>query len=73
MRSHTRKACSLQAKYRPARTDEYSVPFQEAMERLEKKYIENALSAASDNKTEAARLPGISVRVLHYKEKKYQL
>lgn len=58
----------------PAVTDiDYSIPFQEAMERLEKKYIKNALSTANNNKTEAARILGISVRVLHYKIKRYHL
>ncbi|MCL4491419.1 MAG: sigma-54 dependent transcriptional regulator [Nitrospirae bacterium] len=52
---------------------DYSASFQDAMDRLEKKYIENALAAAHNNKTEAARTLGISVRVLHYKIKKYRL
>ena len=49
------------------------VPFMEAIERLERRYIESALAAADNNKTEAARILGISVRVLHYKIKHYQL
>jgi two-component system NtrC family response regulator len=49
------------------------LPFQEAIERLERRYIESALAAAHNNKTEAARMLGISVRVLHYKVKQYKL
>ena len=49
------------------------VPFMEAIEQLEKRYIESALAATDNNKTEAARILGISVRVLHYKIKQYQL
>lgn len=52
---------------------EESVPFPEAMERLEREYIRNALAATKNNKTQAARMLGISVRVLHYKVKKYGL
>lgn len=52
---------------------DFEVPFEEAVERLEKKYLVHALQAAGNNKTEAARLLGISVRVLHYKIKKYGL
>jgi DNA-binding NtrC family response regulator len=56
----------------PQGTEE-SVPFPEAMERLEREYIRNALAAAKNNKTRAAGMLGISVRVLHYKIKKYGL
>jgi len=49
---------------------DYNVPFEEAVEQLEKKYISHALQAFN-TKTEAARGLGISVRVLHYKIKKY--
>lgn len=52
---------------------DYSIPFKEAVARLEKKYIRNALITANNNKTEAAKILGISVRVLHYKIKKYGL
>ncbi|MBI5587891.1 MAG: sigma-54-dependent Fis family transcriptional regulator [Deltaproteobacteria bacterium] len=52
---------------------DYSVPFHEAMEGLEKKYIEHALALANNNKTEAAMMLGLSVRVLHYKLKQYNL
>ena len=52
---------------------DYSVPFHEAMEELEKKYMEHALALANNNKTEAARILGVSVRVLHYKLKQYNL
>lgn len=50
-----------------------SLPFHAAMTGLEKRYIEKALSEANNNKTEAARILGISVRVLHYKIKQYGL
>lgn len=53
-------------------TVDLEVPFEEAVERLEKKYLIHALQVAS-NKTEAARILGISVRVLHYKINKYNL
>lgn len=52
---------------------DYSIPFNEAIENLEKKYVENALLSANNNKTEAAKILGISVRALHYKINKYQL
>lgn len=50
-----------------------SFSFQEAIENLEKKYIQDALSLSHNNKTAAAKILGISLRVLHYKIKKYQL
>ncbi len=50
-----------------------SLPFKDAMDRLEKEYVQSALASAGNNKTEAAGLLGISVRVLHYKIKKYHL
>lgn len=49
------------------------VPFHEAMEELEKRYIGHALSATNNNKTEAAKTLGISLRALHYKVKKYKI
>ncbi len=49
------------------------VPLQEAIERLERGYLESALAATDNNKTEAARILGISVRVLHYKIKQYNI
>ena len=49
----------------PADLD-YSVPFSEALERLERGYLSHAL-AATGSKTEAAKILGISVRTLHYK------
>lgn len=52
---------------------ERSLTFQEAMEELEKRYINDALSTSNNNKTVAAKILGISVRVLHYKIKKYKL
>lgn len=45
----------------------------EAMGLLETRYIKKALDDSNGNKTEAARLLGMSVRVLHYKIKKYKL
>ncbi len=48
---------------------DYSLPFTEAMENLEKKYLIHALALATNNKTEAAKILGISVRTLHYKLK----
>ncbi len=44
-----------------------------AVSELEKQYIAKALSASGSNKTDAARLLGISVRQLHYKIKQYGL
>lgn len=52
---------------------DHSLTFHEAKEDLEKKYIKDALLGANNNKTEAARILGISLRVLHYKIKKYHL
>ncbi|MEJ2682908.1 MAG: sigma-54 dependent transcriptional regulator [Candidatus Sulfobium sp.] len=52
---------------------DYSVPFQEALKDLEKSYIGHALLSADNNRTEAARILGVSVRVLHYKIRKYGL
>jgi len=52
---------------------DFSVPFTEAMDNLEKRYIAHALTLASDNKTEAAKILGISVRTLHYKLKQHRL
>jgi len=49
------------------------VSFKQAMELLERNYIEHALAITNDNKTEAAEYLGISVRALHYKLKKYNL
>lgn len=50
-----------------------SITLQEAIEKIEKDYIEKALLTANNNKTEAAKILGISVRVLHYKLKQYRL
>ena len=43
------------------------------MVNLEKRYLTHALTLAAGNKTDAARLLGISVRTLHYKLKQHQL
>lgn len=52
---------------------DFSIPFTEAMVNLEKRYLTHALTLAAGNKTDAARLLGISVRTLHYKLKQHQL
>jgi two-component system response regulator PilR (NtrC family) len=52
---------------------DFSTPFTEAIENLEKKYIVHALSLTANNKTEAAKILGMSVRSLHYKLKIYNL
>lgn len=52
---------------------DYSVPLRDALSEIEKKYIKKALSISNNNKTEAARILGLSVRVLHYKIRKYNL
>lgn len=52
---------------------DYSLSLDEAIERLEKDYLSHALAEAGNNKTEAARILGISVRALHYKLDKYGL
>jgi len=51
--------------------DDFSLPFNEAMDRLERAYLAHALAAAGNNKTEAARILCISVRALHYKLDKF--
>lgn len=56
---------------RPALGDPDSLPLQDAIEELEKGYIEKALEKTDYNKTEAAKLLNLSVRVLHYKIKQY--
>ncbi len=53
--------------------EEPSGSLDDAVADTERRYIRNALDAAGDNKTEAARLLGISVRQLHYKIKQYSL
>ncbi|MGC2424984.1 MAG: sigma-54 dependent transcriptional regulator [Nitrospirota bacterium] len=59
--------------FRHENDDLSEVSFKEAMERLERNYIEHALAITHDNKTEAAEYLGISVRTLHYKLRKYSL
>ena len=51
----------------------FPAPLEDAVEQLEKKHIKSALSSTSGNKTEAAKMLGISVRTLHYKLEKYGL
>ena len=50
-----------------------SLSLEDALSEIEKKYIKRALASSDNNKTEAARILGISARVLHYKIKKYNL
>ncbi len=58
----------------PARaTADASGSLQEAVEETEKLLIKKALAVSDDNKTEAAKILGISVRQLHYKIKQYSL
>lgn len=45
----------------------------DAVAEVEKKCIKNAMTASGNNKTEAARILGISVRQLHYKLNQYSL
>lgn len=52
---------------------DYSIPLYAAIERLEKDYLSHALAETGNNKTDAARILGISVRTLHYKLDKYGL
>ncbi len=54
-------------------TGNASGSLQEAVEETEKLLIRKALAAANDNKTEAAKILGISVRQLHYKIKQHSL
>jgi DNA-binding NtrC family response regulator len=50
-----------------------TVALKDAVAEVEKKCIKNAMVAAGNNKTEAARILGISVRQLHYKLNQYSL
>lgn len=49
-----------------------SISLREAWQRLEKDYIEMALSEAKGNRTEAAKLLGMSRRSLHYKLRRHR-
>ncbi len=53
--------------------DEATGSLQEAVSDVEKRCIRHALAVTNDNKTEAAKILGISVRQLHYKLKQYSL
>jgi DNA-binding NtrC family response regulator len=56
------------------REDQFSTAaLKDAVAEVEKKCITSAMIAAGNNKTEAARTLGISVRQLHYKLKQYSL
>jgi two-component system response regulator AtoC len=57
----------------PAESGPQSLQLDAAVEEVERKLILRALSAAQDNKAEAARLLGISERTLWYKLKRYGL
>ncbi len=50
-----------------------TVALHDAVAEVEKKCIQNAMIATRNNKTEAARILGISVRQLHYKLNQYSL
>jgi DNA-binding NtrC family response regulator len=50
-----------------------TVALKDAVTEVEKKCIKKAMIAAENNKTEAARILGISVRQLHYKLNQYSL
>ena len=49
------------------------IALKDAVAEVEKKCIQNAMIATANNKTEAARILGISVRQLHYKLNQYSL
>ena len=49
-----------------------SLSFEEAKQKIERKYIERALNETGGNRTKAAKLLGISRRSLIYKLKEYQ-
>jgi DNA-binding NtrC family response regulator len=51
----------------------FAVALKDAVEEVEKKCIKNAMNATGNNKTEAAKILGISVRQLHYKLNQYSL
>jgi two-component system response regulator AtoC len=50
-----------------------AIALKDAVAEVEKKCIQNAMIAAGNNKTEAARILGISVRQLHYKLNQHSL
>ena len=50
-----------------------TVALKDAVEEVEKQCIKNAMTIAGNNKTEAAKILGISVRQLHYKLNQYSL
>jgi transcriptional regulator with PAS, ATPase and Fis domain len=52
---------------------ESPVDLKDAVEEVEKRLIRNVLASTGDNKTETAKILGISVRQLHYKIKQYSL
>jgi DNA-binding NtrC family response regulator len=49
-----------------------SLSFEEAKQKIERKYIEKALTETGGNRTKAAKILGISRRSLLYKLKEYQ-
>jgi two-component system, NtrC family, response regulator AtoC len=56
-----------------AAAQESPVNLRDAVEEVEKRLIRNILASTGDNKTETAKILGISVRQLHYKIKQYSI
>lgn len=54
-------------------TEESPVTLRDAVEEVEKRLIINVMASTGGNKTDAAKILGISVRQLHYKIKQYSL
>jgi DNA-binding NtrC family response regulator len=52
---------------------ESAVTLNDAVEEVEKRLIRNILASTGNNKTEAAKILGISARQLHYKIKQYSI
>jgi DNA-binding NtrC family response regulator len=54
-------------------TEESPITLRDAVEEVEKRLIINVMASTGGNKTDAAKILGISVRQLHYKIKQYSL